>query len=93
MDKKTYAIGLLSVTALVLLVANLLAPRQLSAIESVNDRDYQLVTARVKQGGDALYILDNASGRLAAITVTPGRGPEVAAVQQLTEVKPGRGAR
>ena len=86
MDKKTYAIGLLSVTALILLLANLLAPTHTAvAGEVVKDRDYQAVTART-QRGDALYITDNRSGKMAVFVFNPNtRSLQVTAVQPLAD--------
>jgi hypothetical protein len=70
MDKKTYTIGILSLTAVVLLVANFLAPPRAEATQGfVNPgRDYQVVTAPEQSGGDALYVLNNRTGMLAVFT-------------------------
>ena len=69
MDSKTYGIGILTLTAVALLIANLFAPRQAVGIEAVSNDDMQAVTARYGQGGDAVYLLDNSSGKLAVFTV------------------------
>jgi hypothetical protein len=74
MDKQTYGIGILAVTAVALLIANLFAPRPAVGIESVANDDMQAVTARAKQGGDALYLLDQSSGKLAVFTVDTRAG-------------------
>ena len=71
MDKKTYSIGILSVTALVLLVANLMTlPRSAEATNGIvyPGRDFQVVSSPVQTGGDALYILNNRTGMLAVFT-------------------------
>jgi hypothetical protein len=60
MNKETFGIGILSLTAVVLFVANWFAAPPVIAAEAVKDRDYQVVTARIAQGGEALYILDRA---------------------------------
>ena len=67
MDKKTFTIGVLSLSALVLLVANLIQPRVAEAGLVVKDNEYTAVTARVARGGEALYILDNRSGLMAVV--------------------------
>ncbi|MGB7156894.1 MAG: hypothetical protein WBD40_02440 [Tepidisphaeraceae bacterium] len=72
MDSKTYGIGILSLTALVLIVANCLVPPKASAELSVTGAGYSVVTARVQSGGDGVYILDNRTGNLAVFTYDPG---------------------
>jgi hypothetical protein len=69
MDRKTYGIGILTLTAVVLFVANFLAPRPAVGIESVSNEDMQAVTCRYQNGGDALYLLDQSSGKMAVFTV------------------------
>lgn len=72
MDKKTFAIGILSLTAVILFVANLLVQQPRAAAEMViKDRDYQAVTANWQANDDALYILDNHSGMMAAFIYDP----------------------
>ena len=69
MDKKTYAIGILTVTAVALLLGNLFAPRPAEGVAWASNDAMQAVTARTSQGGDALYVLDHGSGKLAIFTV------------------------
>lgn len=72
MDKRTFAIGILSLTAVILFVANLLVPQsRVMAEQLVKDRDYQAVTANWQANDDALYILDNRSGMMAAFIYDP----------------------
>ena len=68
MDHKTYGIGILSLTALVLIVANCLVPPKASAELSITAQGYSVVTAKVQNGGDGVYILDNRTGRFAVFT-------------------------
>lgn len=68
MNRKTLTIGFLSLSALILAIANLLPMQPVLASESIKDRDYQVVTARVQQGGEGLYILDNKTGLVAVFT-------------------------
>jgi hypothetical protein len=75
MDKKTYAIGVLFVTAVILLVANSFTVRQAQAY-SIKDRDYQLVTTAAVEGGDSLYVSDNRTG-LVAIFGWDGSGRRI----------------
>lgn len=72
MDSKTYSIGILSLTAVVLLVANLMVPTAADAQITVKDAGYSVATARVQTGGDALYVVDNGSGLMAVFTFDLG---------------------
>ena len=69
--KQNLAIAALALTATVLGAAHWFVPQTARAAEAVKERDYQIVTARVQQGGDGLYILDNRTGRLAVFTYDP----------------------
>jgi hypothetical protein len=89
MDNKTFAIGILSLTAVVLVVANLftgrLAPHSAMAQEVVRDRGYVMVTAEAPGGSDALYIMDERTGLIACLLWDPSkRSLEVRDVQALT---------
>ena len=68
MQNKTFAIGILSLTAVVLAVANYFLSEPAMGQEAIKDRDYSLVTARTASGGDALYILDSRTGQVAVLT-------------------------
>lgn len=69
MDRKTYAIGILSLMATVMATALLVTPTSAGPVGSVvRDRDYTMVTASVQTGGDALYIMDNRRGLVAVLT-------------------------
>lgn len=71
MDKKTFSIGILSLTAVLLFVAILIMPPRASANFAVKDRDYQAVTAAIQANDEALYILDNRSGLMACFSYNP----------------------
>jgi hypothetical protein len=73
MQKKNFAIGLLSLSGVVLMLANYFAPQPAQALMSIKDRDYSMVTARTQNGGDSLYVLDNRSGRVAVFAYDPAR--------------------
>ena len=86
MDSKTYGIGILTLTGVALLIANLFAPNPVRGIEAVANDDMQAVTCRAKQGGDALYLLDHGSGKLAVFVVDNRAGLKL---QTVVEVEQG----
>jgi len=73
MDSKSYAIGILFLTALVLLVAQFLPVQPAVAAEAIRERDYSVVTTRSTAGGDSLYVADNRTGVIAVFTWDAGR--------------------
>lgn len=64
MDRKTMGIGILSFTAVALLVAALM-PHTASADFSIRDQNYQLVTVSGQQGSSTVYVLDSRTGKMA----------------------------
>ena len=74
MDSKTYGIGILTLTATALLIANLFAPSPAISASAVWNDDVAAVTAKTTQGGDALYVLDHGTGKLAVFTVDARKG-------------------
>ena len=64
MDKKTYSIGVLSITAVLLLIACLMPAKSADAAFAVKDRDYQIIIAQ-GQGSDSIYVVDNRTGLMA----------------------------
>jgi len=86
MNRTNITITLLSLSAAVLLVANWLMPSSASAQVSVKERDYQIVTASIQTGGDALYILDNDTSQIGVFTYDPTtRGVAARAVRPLQQ--------
>jgi hypothetical protein len=73
MDSKTYAIGILSLTAVVLFVAQFIPVQPAVAGTAVRERDYSLVTTKSTAGGDSLYVADSRTGVVAVFTWDPGR--------------------
>jgi hypothetical protein len=73
LDNKTFAIGVLTVTAAILMVAVVYKPQQAQAAEVVKGRDYTCVTARIAQGDDALYVVDGKTGLMAVFVYNPAR--------------------
>ena len=68
MNNKSIAILLMSLSAAVLLIANIVLPHQARAEAAIKDRDYQLVTARIDTGSEALYVIDNRTGMVAVLS-------------------------
>ncbi len=83
MDNKTFGIGILTLTAVALFIAVLFAPRPAIGIESVSNDDMQAVTCRFQGGGDALYLLDQSSGKLAVFTVNSRGGLKLQTVADI----------
>jgi hypothetical protein len=72
-DKKSFAVGVLSLTAVILFVGNLMLPEPASAGVAIKERDYTAVTGRTTKGGEALYLTDNRTGLLGVFVYDPGR--------------------
>ena len=73
-DNKALAIGVLTLTAAILLAAiTMFEPRPAQASDAVKDRDYQMVTARLNVGGDGLYIVEQRTGLMAVFTWDPNQ--------------------
>lgn len=83
MDGKTYGIGILTLTGVALLIANLFTPQPVVGIESVANADMQAVTATAQGGGDALYLLDQRSGKLAVFSVSKQSGLKLLTVSNV----------
>jgi hypothetical protein len=69
MNKETFGIGILSLTALVLFIAVYFSsPVTVLAGDAVQSHDFQMVTARISTGSEGLYILDNRTGVITVFT-------------------------
>jgi hypothetical protein len=73
MEKKTFSIGILSLSAVVLFIANYFMPQPAMALQTIKDRSYSMVTASSQNGGDVLYVLDNLSGRIGIFSYDPSQ--------------------
>lgn len=73
MQSKSLTIGVLSITAVLLLIAQFVDLQPAMAGESVKDRDYSLVTATSQQGGEIVYVIDNHTGQVAVFAWDAGR--------------------
>src|SRR5438034_4246913 len=93
-DKKTFTIGVLSVTAVILLAANLMLPQPVAGMVAVKDRDYTAVTGKTTKGGDALFLTDNRTGMMAVFVFDPNvRSLKALDVQPVSDAfTGGRGA-
>ena len=59
MDRKTFSIGILTLTAVLLFIACLMPVKPASAAFAVKDLSrYQMITVASQKGGDILYIID-----------------------------------
>lgn len=87
MDKKSLTVIVLSLTAAVLFIANLLMPaRTATADVVIKDRDYQVLTAKWQANDEALIIVDNRSGQMAAFVYDPNaRGVVIKAVRPVMD--------
>jgi hypothetical protein len=79
MDKKTFAIGVLSLSAVILLAANFLAPRGVIAADTIQDNDYSMQTGRAPAGGDAVFVTDKRTGMMAVLVFNNQKKALVAA--------------
>lgn len=60
---------LLTLSLLLLVLLNFVfTDTTAQASQAIKDRDYQLITARIQGGGEALYVVDNRSGRIAVFS-------------------------
>lgn len=71
MNRQNFGIGLLTLSAALLLAAHWFVPSPAAAQVAVKDRDYQVVTARITSGGDGLYVMDNRTGQIAIFSYDP----------------------
>ncbi|HZN68441.1 MAG TPA: hypothetical protein VFB66_24360 [Tepidisphaeraceae bacterium] len=93
-DKKALAVGVLSLGALGLIVANLMLAQTVQAEVAVKDRDYIAVTGKTPKGGDALYLTDNRTGVMAVFQFNPNqRSLQAIAVRPVSDAFGGGAAR
>ena len=72
MTTKTSSIVILSITAVVLLLANFSMQQPAVGATAIKDRDFQLVTSKIQGGGEGLYVIDNRTGVMAIFSFEPG---------------------
>jgi hypothetical protein len=67
MSSKNLSIAVLSITAVILFIAQFMPVEPAMAAQTtIKDRAYALVTTTSQRGGDIVYVVDNRSGMLAA---------------------------
>lgn len=87
MNQKTFTIGVLSVTALILSIAQFLPVQPAMAQNTIRDRNYSLVTARASNGGDVVYVIRNNTGQIASfVWDTSKRALVVSSIRNMTDV-------
>ena len=72
-DRKSFLIGVLTISAAILTIGHLQITSTAHAAESVIDDDYQLVTARTNQGNDGLYVLSKRENLVVLFTWDPAK--------------------
>lgn len=86
MKNYSLKIGFLSISALVLFIAQFVPVRIADASAVWKDRDYTMVTATSSRGGDTIYVVDNRSGQMAVLVWdASSRGFAVAGVAPIAE--------
>ena len=69
MDRKTFSIGILSLTAVILFIATLFPGKPAQAEFAVKDLTrLQLVSLASQKGGTILYVIDPNSGKIIVLT-------------------------
>jgi hypothetical protein len=87
LDLKSFVAGVLCVSAFLLVMMHLNLNTVAKASEAISGRDYQLVTARITKGGDALYILNKRTGLIGIFTWDPAaRGVTVKDVRSMDQM-------
>jgi hypothetical protein len=85
MNKQILAIGILCVTAVVLLVTAVKpAPGQFA----IRDQNFQLITVPGQQGSSTVYVIDNRVGKMAIFSPDPRnpRNYQAVAVQSMGDL-------
>jgi len=86
MKNYTLKIGLLSISALVLFIAQFVPVRTAEASAIWKDRDYTMITATSSRGGDTIYVVDNRTGQMAVLVWdASARGFKLAAVEPIAD--------
>lgn len=81
-SNNSLTIGFLSISALILFIAQFIPVQQARGEEAIKDRDYSLVSAKSARGGETVYVVDNRTGQIAAFSWDAG-------ARQLTPVAAG----
>ena len=68
MKNKNLSIGILSITALLLFIAQFIPVQPVAYGEALKDRDFSLIAATSSRGGDTIYVVDHRNGTAAVLT-------------------------
>ena len=72
MDRKTFSISILSLTAAILFVATLFPAKPASADFAVKDlRGIQMISVSSQQGGEVLYVIEPTSSKVVILQYQP----------------------
>lgn len=86
-DRKSFLIGVLTLSAAILTVGHLQLTPVARAGETIIDDDYQLVTAKVRKGDDGIYVLHKRKNLVALFTWDAGKkGVIVSDVRSVDEL-------
>lgn len=86
-DKKSFLVGVLTLSAAILTVGHLQINSIAHAAEAIIDDDYQLVTAKVRKGDEGVYILHKRKNLIALFTWDASRkGVVVSDVQSMDDL-------
>lgn len=90
-DKKSFAVGVLTLSAVILFATHFMLPSPATAAVAIKERDYTAVTGRTTKGGEALYLTDNRTGMMGVFVYDPGKRAIVAvAVRPVSDAFAGR---
>ncbi|HEY7089371.1 MAG TPA: hypothetical protein VH518_14840 [Tepidisphaeraceae bacterium] len=74
MNSKSLSIAVLSITAVILFVAQFIPVQPAAASQfSIKDRGYAMVTSISQKGGDIIFVSDNRTGQIAVFAWDPSR--------------------
>ena len=86
-DRKSFLIGVLTLSAAILTLGHLQITPVAHASVTIIDDDYQLVTAKVRKGDDGVYVLHKRKNLVALFTWDPTKKALVASdVKSLDEI-------
>ena len=68
MDRKTFAIGLLSLTALMLSFLCFIPARSAKAEFAVKDSRFQMITVPSQKSGSLIYLIDSIEGKVIVLS-------------------------
>lgn len=90
-DRKSFLIGVLTLSAAILTLGHLQVTPTARAGETIIDDDFQLVTAKVRKGDDGIYVLHKRKNLIALFTWDPGKkGVVVSDVRSMDDLMQSR---